>query len=283
MVTASIPASTKKGSKIDVQISSIGDATSLQGGVLLLSPISTADGTIIGMAQGALSVGGYDVGAYGSRVMKNVTTTGRVPSGLLIESEFSSQYMNNKQIRINLREPDFTTASRISSAINKLAGLDSSAIALDATTIQVKMPATQNQDQLIQTISQIETLNIISDPSAKIVINERTGTVVVGGNVQLLPAVIAHGGLEISIQKQVILPYPPPPFTINYRATKPVEVATIQAQEQTNPAIALKMEKPTVEDIATALNALKVSPRDLISIFQALKESGALQGELIIQ
>ena len=285
MITASIPASTKKGSKIDVQISSIGDATSLQGGVLLLSPISTADGKIIGMAQGALSVGGYDVGAYGSRVMKNVTTTGRVPNGLLIEIEFTSQYINNKQIRINLREPDFTTASRISAAVNALPGLANSAEAQDASTVKVTMPATQNQDQLIQTISQIETQNIIADPSAKIVINERTGTVVVGGNVQLLPAVIAHGGLEISIQKQVILPYPPPPFTINYRASKPVEVATIQAQEQTNPAIAfdIKNAKPTVQDIAAALNALKVSPRDLISIFQALKESGALQGELIIQ
>nr|HPI21495.1 flagellar basal body P-ring protein FlgI [Candidatus Kapabacteria bacterium] len=136
------------------------------------------------------------------------------------------------------------------------------------------------QQQLVATISQIELLNVTADPVARVVINERTGTIVVGGNVELLPSVVAHSGLEISIQRQVIVPQPAP-FTI--RPTQPAETATITAQEQLNPATALVVSGATVTDMANALNQLKVSPRDLISIFQALKEAGALQGELVIQ
>jgi len=144
----------------------------------------------------------------------------------------------------------------------------------------VQLPAGQNQMQIMQTISQIELLNVQSDPTARIVINERTGTIVVGGNVQLLPAVIAHAGLEISIQRQVVVPQPAP-FTIY--PPRPVETATISTEEEINPATALVVQGPTVQDIAEALNLLQVKPRDLISIFQALKEAGSLQGELIIQ
>jgi flagellar P-ring protein precursor FlgI len=282
MVTATIPTFSKKGSKIDVQVSSIGDASSLLGGVLLLTPISTADGVIIGMGQGPLTVGGYDVSSQGSRLSKNSTTTGRVPNGLILEKDIDpdTSIVKNQQIRISLRQPDFTTANRIAEAVNGSAGLANSASALDAGTIQIQLPAGLNPGQITQKIAQIEVLNVISDPVAKVVINERTGTVVIGGSVELLPAVVAHAGLEISIQKQVVVPQPAP-FTI--RPPNNAETANITANEEKRESVALVVQGPTVKDIAKALNLLGVSPRDLISIFQALKESGSLQGELVIQ
>jgi len=280
MVTANIPTFVKKGNKIDVVISSIGDATSLQGGVLLMTPLSTSNGNIIGLAQGPLAVGGYDVRSIGSQLGKNISTTGRVPNGLIIETDIPAQIVANQQIKISLKDPDFTTATRIADAINGSAGLANAATITDAGTVQVQMPAGQNNSQIMRLIAQIEVLNVISDPIARIVINERTGTIVVGGNVQLLPSVIAHSGLEISIQKQVLVPQPAP-FTI--RPPQPAETAEITAKEELAKANPLVVQGPTVQDMANALNALGVSPRDLISIFQALKESGTLQGELIIQ
>jgi flagellar P-ring protein precursor FlgI len=280
MVTATIPTFLKKGSKVDVQVSSVGDATSLQGGILLMTPLSTPDGNIIGMAQGALSVGGFDIRAMGSRLARNSVTSGRVPNGLILEQDISGNFVTNQQLNIILSEPDFTTVLNIANAINSLSGLVNAATPIDAATVQVQLPSGQNQTQIMQTISQIELLTVTSEPAAKVVINERTGTIVVGGNVQLLPAVIAHGGLEISIQKQVIIPYQAP-FTIY--PPKPVEFSTIIVEEEINPATALTVATPTVQDIASALNMLQVKPRDLISIFQALKEAGSLQGELIIQ
>lgn len=280
IVTANITTFSKKGSKIDVTVSSIGDANSLQGGVLLMTPLSTSDGSIIGMAQGPLSVGGYDFNALGSRLGKNISTTGRVPNGLILESDISNEIVQNQQIKISLRQPDFTTISRISDAINGIGELNNGATILDAGSVQVQMPSGQNQTQIMKLIAQIEALNVESDPVAKVVINERTGTIVIGGNVRLLPAVIAHSGLEISIQKQVIIPQPAP-FTI--RPPRPAETAEIEVREDINRSVAIDGAATTVEDMATALNSLGVSPRDLISIFQALKESGSLQGELIIQ
>ncbi len=280
MVTSTIPAFMKKGTKVDVQVSSIGDATSLQGGVLLMAPISLSDGTIVGFGQGPLAVGGYDAQSLGSRLSKNSATTARVPGGLILEQDISSTFIQNQILRISLREPDFTTSIRISDAINNAPGLANTATPLDAGTVQVQFPVGQTQQQIMQSIAQIEALNVISDPNARVVINERTGTVVVGANVQLLPSVIAHSGLEITIQKQVVIPQPVP-FVI--RPPQPVETAEINAQEELRESIPLVVQGATVQDMANALNLLKVNPRDLIAIFQALKEAGVLQGELIIQ
>jgi flagellar P-ring protein precursor FlgI len=284
MVTANIPAFSNRGSKIDVVVSSIGDATSLQGGVLLMTPISMSDGNIVGMAQGPVSIGGFDYRALGSMVSKNSTTTGRVPNGLILEMQMNSEVISNQQVNISLKEPDFTTATIIANAINSagLDGLDADAAkVLDPGTVQVQLPAGQDVTESMQTIAAIETIdNIQSDPIAKVVINERTGTVVVGGNVELLPATIAHGGLEITIEKQVLVPQPAP-FTI--RPPQPAETAEISANEEVKKAIAINGVGANVQDMSNALNLLEVRPRDLIAIFQALKEAGSLQGELIIQ
>lgn len=280
MVTASIPAFMNAGSKVDVQVSSIGDANSLEGGILLMSPMSTTDGKIVGYAQGAMSVGGYDVRAYGSRVSKNNPTSGRVPNGLILESAIEGSYIDGSRINISLREPDFTTANRIAEAVNGLVGLVNSASPIDAGTVSVQFRDGIEVSEAMQLIAQIEAVNVITDPVAKVVINERTGTIVIGGNVELLPAVIAHSGLEISIQKQVIVPQPAP-FTI--RPPQIAETAEIETREELRPATPLVVQGPLVQDIADALNMLNVNPRDLISIFQALKTAGSLQGELVIQ
>lgn len=280
MVTATVPAFMKTGAKVDVQVSSIGDATSLQGGILLMTPLSLSNGEIVGLAQGAVSIGGYDISSLGSRVGKNVSTSGRVPNGLILERNIESNFIENNLVRISLREPDFTTANRIAQAINGSAGLANTATAIDAGTVQVQLPAGTTPAQQINYISQIEALNVVSDPIARVVINERTGTVVVGGNVQLLPSVVAHGGLEIQIQKQVLVPQPAP-FTI--RPPQIAETAEINTNEEVTTAKALNVQGATVQNIADALNLLQVKPRDLIAIFQALKDAGALQGELIIQ
>jgi len=280
MIIATVPTFSKKGSKIDIIVSSMGDATSLQGGMLVMSPISMPNGDIIGYAQGPLTVGGYDVRSLGSQVSKNFVTTGRVPNGLVLEVDFDSEIAQNNLISINLRDPDFTTVTRISAAINNLQGMANTAQPVDAGTVQVQMAANINRTQLLQNIARIEAIDINVDPIAKVVINERTGTVVVGGNVELLPAVVAHGGLDITIQKQIVVPQPAP-FTI--LPPRIGETADIGTSEEVNPATALEVTDPTVGGIARALNLLQVKPRDLIAIFQALKDVGSLQAELVIQ
>lgn len=283
MVTATIPTFSKKGSKIDVTVSSIGDATSLQGGVLLMTPLSLSDGTIIGFAQGPLTIGGYQFTALGSTVAKNFVTSGRVPSGLVLDQDIPGKFYENQQIRISLLEPDFTTSVRVAEIINRLPRLGNSAVPLDAGTIEVTLPSGISQTEVMSFISQIELADVQKDVPARVVINERTGTIVVGGNVQINPVVIAHAGLEIAIQKEII--FPPQPMIALYlnRGYTLDSIMKIIVQEQMNPAVAIDLRAPTVQDIANALNLLNVTPRDLISIFQALKESGALSAELIIQ
>lgn len=280
MITATIPPFMKKGSQVDVVVSAMGDASSLQGGTLLMTPLSRADGSIIGNAQGPLSVGGYDVRAFGSRISKNFVTSGRVPNGLILQKEVEQSLTDASNMRIILRQPDFTVANTVMTAINGSADLDGKATLEDGATIKVDLSGfTERNDQIVK-IAQIEALNVSLEATSKVVINERTGTIVIGGNVELLPSVIAHGGLDITIQRQVIVPQPAP-FTIF--PPRYAETATIETEEEINQARPLVVQNPTVAGIAESLNLLQVKPRDLIAIFQALKEAGSLQGELIIQ
>ncbi len=279
MVTATIPAFARAGTKVDVTVSSIGDARSLQGGTLILTPLVASDGVVYGMAQGPLSVGGYDVSSLGSRSGKNLTNTGRVPGGLVLERTVAGSLNTSTEVRIILNHPDYTTATRIAAAVNALEGLTNTAQALDPATVVVRFPQGTTQAQAIEYIARIESAEVSVDVAGKVVINERTGTIVVGGNVRLLPAVVAHGGLEIEIQ-QLNTVVQPAPFTIG--TTQRVSNAFIRTQEQSNPAVAIPATA-TVQELANALNSLKVSPRDLVAIFQALKQAGSLQAELIIQ
>lgn len=280
MVTATIPPFMKKGSQVDIVVSAMGDATSLQGGTLLMTPLSRADGSIIGNAQGPLSVGGYDVRAFGSRVSKNFVTSGRVPNGLILQKEVEQSLADASSMRVILRNPDFTVANSVMTAINASADMDGKATLEDGATIKVDLSTFADRNEQLVKIAQIEALAVNLEATSKVVINERTGTIVIGGNVELLPSVIAHGGLDITIQRQVIVPQPAP-FTIF--PPRYAETAVIEAEEEINQARALEIQNPTVAGIAESLNLLQVKPRDLIAIFQALKEAGSLQGELIIQ
>ncbi|MEN3026923.1 MAG: flagellar basal body P-ring protein FlgI [Chlorobiota bacterium] len=279
MVTAVLPPFAKPGTRIDVQVSSLGDAESLQGGVLLLTPLAGPDGTIYALAQGAVSVGGYEFRALGTRALRNFVATGRVPSGALVEREFSPEIVRDQQVRVLLHQPDFSVAQRVADAISRLPGLSGAVSVVDAATVAVRLPAGTSRDQHMRLLAQLEALQVTPDAPARVVINERTGTVVVGGQVQLLPAVVAHGGLEVVIQRQVIISQPQP---LTLGRTEVAETATITVQPEQRQAVVLPAAA-AVQDVASALNALGVSPRDLIAILQALKEAGALTGELIIQ
>ncbi len=280
IVTATLPAFAKPGMRLDVQVSSLGDAESLQGGILLLTPLAAPDGTVYATAQGAVSVGGYEFRALGSRTLRNFVASGRIPGGAIVEREAVSDVLVQQQIRILLHQPDFTLAQRVAEAIGRLPGLAAGAVSVvDAAAVAVRVPGGQSRDQIMRLIASIENVEVAPDPPARVVINERTGTIVVGAHVQLLPAVVAHGGLEVQIQRQVIISQPQP---LTLGRTEVAEVATITVQQEQRKAMPLPAAA-TVQDVANALNLLGVTPRDLIAILQALKEAGALNGELIIQ
>jgi flagellar P-ring protein precursor FlgI len=236
----------------------------------------------VGMAQGPLSVGGWDFQSLGSRAGRNFVNTGRVPNGLILETAIGGEYLDQQILRIVLRDPDFTTANNVATAINGLGILGANAaVAIDAATIQVQMPGT-DPAQNTPLISQIESVNIVSDPVARVVINERTGTIVIGGNVQLSTG--SHLSRRFGDKHSKAGDYSAAGTIYNSVLHKFAETAEITTQEEISPTNSINIpEGATVEDMAAALNELNVSPRDLIAIFQALKESGSLQGELIIQ
>ena len=278
MVVASIPPFSAKGASIDVTVSSMGDATSLQGGALLLTDLVGQDGRVYATAQGPISVGGYNFQAAGSMIQNNFTTTGRIPNGALVQRTPPVQFDNNGDISIILSQEDFTTADRVAEVINKSVG-SPVAYAIDGGRIDVNVPkAFQPQNKIVQFISQIEMLQVVPDVVARVVINERTGTVVIGQNVTILPVAISHGNLNIEVQAYPVISQPAP---FSQGQTYATEAATLQANQDTSSVVAIN-GAATVQDIANALNSLKVRPEDIIAIFQALKAAGALKAQLVI-
>jgi len=278
MVTATVPPFAKEGGSFDVIVSSMGDATGLQGGTLLMTPLSGLDGSVYASAQGPMSVGGMNVSAGGSEVRRNHTAAGRIPGGALLEKSVVTSFAKQWNISIVLFQSDFTTANRIAEAINTKFS-DTSAVATDGSTISVVVPDSFRTDgKLVEFISLVELLEINPDVAAKVVINERTGTVVVGENVSILPVAISHGGLNIEIQQVPVISQPP---AFSSGKTVSTQMTTISAGLDSASVVALN-GAATVQDIAKSLNALKVSPRDIIAIFQALKEAGALKADLVI-
>lgn len=277
VVTATLNNQFKQGASFDVNVSSLGDATSLQGGTLLYTPLSKAqDGIVYATAQGPISVGGYDFGTpTGNRVSKNPTTTGRVPRGGSLIASLRMPQTNGNQISIFLKNPDFTTANNVSTAIN--AKFNNSAKAADATEIQVTVPQ-DRQANMIAFLAELESIPVQTDVSAKVVLNERTGTVVAGSNVIILPATITHGSLNLTIRSYPIISQP---GAFSQGKTEVFNNLIPYVQQDSTKSIAIQ-RATTVSEVAAALNSLKVTPRDIISIFQALKEAGALVAELII-
>ena len=278
MVTADLPPFVKPGSRIDVTVSSLGDAKSLQGGTLIQTPLRAASGDIYAVAQGALSIGGFNFEAGGSKVQKNFVNVGRIPRGAYVEQEVPATLTDGSTMQITLREPDFTTANRAAAAIRRQLGVN--AIALDAATVSVSIPANA-VDDAIAFISRVETVRVTPDTQARIVINERTGTVVMGGSVKLAPGAVAHGAINIQVTNTPVV-VPAPPNSIN--APPPVVVPFKQTDvAEGNQGLAALPATSTIDQMVRALNHLGVTPRDLISILQGMKAAGMIQAEIEIQ
>ncbi|UCD80763.1 MAG: flagellar basal body P-ring protein FlgI [Desulfobacterales bacterium] len=278
MVTADLPAFARSGSRIDVLVSSIGDAENLQGGTLLFTPLKAANGQVYAIAQGPVSTGGFVVGsASGSGVQKNFPTVGRVVNGALIEKEVHTDFNQKKSLTLTLHAPDFTTATRVAQAIN-IAFYDQIARTKDAGTIEVTVPE-KYHGNTVKMVTMIERLGVTPDTVSKVVINERTGTVIMGENVRISTIAIAHGNLSIEIKEDQRVSQPLP-FSKTGRTVVTPE-SDVLVEEGNNP-IFLVESGVSIGEVVKALNALGVSPRDLIAIFQALKAAGALQAELEI-
>lgn len=277
MVTADLPPFARAGSRIDALVSSIGDAKNLQGGTLLMTPLKAPDGRIYAVTQGPVSTGGFAVsGASGSGIQKNFPTVGRVVEGALVEREVKTRFNMKESLTFALHHPDFTTATRVASAINTFLA-SNLARTPDAGTIEVEVPD-RYQGRLVEMVSLIEGLGVTPDTVSKVVINERTGTVIMGENVRIATIAIAHGNLSIQISESRNVSQPLP-FSEGQTAVTPE--TDVQVAEGNNP-VYLMQSGVSIGEVVRALNALGVSPRDLIAIFQALKSAGALQAKLEI-
>ncbi|NWF52514.1 MAG: flagellar basal body P-ring protein FlgI [Nitrospirae bacterium] len=277
MVTATLPPFPKPGMKIDALVSAIGDAKSLQGGALLLTPLKGPDGKVYALAQGPVSIGGFIGGGAGTTVQKNHLTSGKVPQGAIIEQDLPFTLGENGEIKIFLHRPDFTTATEITRKINETLNSEY-ASTIDPSAVILRIP-TDYFDKKAELLTLIEGLDVTPDIPARVVINERTGTVIIGDKVRISPVAIAHGNLTIEIRTEFRVSQPPP-FAPEKAETVVVPQVDVTVKEQK--ASLMEVTGATLGEIVRALNALGVTPRDLIAILQALKASGALRAELEI-
>jgi flagellar P-ring protein FlgI len=276
LVTGEIGAYNSAGSRLDVTASSIGDARSLQGGTLLPTPLRGPDGTIVAIAQGPLSIGGFGAGGGGTSVAVNHLTVGRVPRGGLVQVARQTALPPASMLRLALNEPDFMSAKRIAEAINTELGAEA-ARALDAGTVAVDVPR-EYQSALPDLVARIEPLPISLDSVAKVVINERTGTVVLGGDVRIGPAAVAHGSLAVRISTQLNVSQPAPLSQGETTITPQVGVSIDEGDSR----LVTLSAGTTLADVVKALNTLGATPRDIIAIMQSLKAAGALRAELVV-
>jgi len=278
MVTTKLPPFVKTGSTLDVLVSSLGDSSTLQGGTLLLTPLQGADGRVYALAQGAVSVGGILAsGAGGDSVQKNHPTVGRIPNGAVVEREVPAA-LDPAAIALTLQQGDFTTAVRLAEAVNG-AGVGPVARAVNPTTVTVAVPPAE-QGRLMEFISRLESLTLRVDAPARVIINERTGTVVLGSQLRIATVAIAHGNLTIQIREEQQVSQPAPFAPIGSR-TVVVPKSDVAVKEE-KAQLALVREGASIGDVVQGLNSLGVTPRDLISILQAIRQAGALMADLEI-
>jgi flagellar P-ring protein precursor FlgI len=273
VVTADLPPFARIGNKIDVLVSSIGDARSLQGGALLFAPLRGADGEVYALAQGPVILGGYVASGQAAQVQKNHVTGGRVVNGATIERELNYQAVNTDSVVVSLRSPDFTTVKRVSDRVNEM--FIGSASAKDAATVTISIPLEYKANP-VAFISTIENLDITPGTFSKIVVNERTGTVVIGENVKIQTVAVSHGNISIQVKEQAAVSQPLP-FSQGQTVVTP---GTKMRVEEEKGKFFVMESGVTIRDLVTALNALGVSARDVISILQAVKAAGALHAEL---
>jgi flagellar P-ring protein precursor FlgI len=285
MVTGILKPFKRKGTRFDITVSSMGDATSLEGGTLLLTTLQGADGAIYGSAQGPISTGGYDA-KYKSLVYlkKNHVLVGRIPDGAVVQKEYLFNALDNKELSLSLTSPDFSSAVSMANAINQefKSVATNIAKAVDPATVTLNFDAIardsiRNNIGVVDFISKVENITFSTSSQARVVVNERTGTIVAGGDVKISEVAVSHGSIKVEVVNapEVIQPVPYNPSS----ATTPSPSVSV---EEKAPEMVVLKGTTTVSDLSQALNSLGVAPRDVISIFQAIKEAGALQGQLII-
>ncbi|MEW6116868.1 MAG: flagellar basal body P-ring protein FlgI [Nitrospirota bacterium] len=277
IVTAKLPTMVKPGSKVDVQVSSIGDAKSLQGGTLLMTPLKGPDGSVYAVAQGPLSIGGFSAGGGGAQTIKNHPNVGTVPNGAIVEREVPVQLNLRNRFDVLLMTQDITTAKRVADRINgQLSG--NFAKAEGPSVISVTVPDAY-ADRVVELMAAVEAIHVDVDLPARVVVNERTGTVVVGENVSISSVALAHGGLTIEIKTEFQVSQPPS-FAPESAETIVVPKKEVAAEEKK--ASFVEVKGATIGELVKALNALGVAPRDLVAILQAIKAAGSLKADLVI-
>ena len=275
MVTATLPPFVREGDTIDVTVSSMGDAKSIQGGTLIRTPLQAGNGEVYAVAQGAVSTGGFTAGNGGNTRQKNFPTVGLTPNGAIVERTVEEDLGRDGTIALSLANPDFTTAARIAQAVNaRYAG---SATAANPGRVDIRIPP-HFRNNLVSFIAGIEELPVMPDNIAKVVVNERTGTIVMGGDVSVDTIAIAQGGISISIEQEAEVTQPAP-FSVG--STVVTKNASVDVDEERANTIVLDATA-NVSDVVGALNSVGATPRDIISILQAIKASGALHAELEI-
>ncbi len=275
MVTASLPPFAAQGTRIDVTVSSLGDAKSLQGGTLLVTPLLGADGEVYALAQGSVAIAGFSAEGDAAKITRGVPTNGRIANGANIEREIAFKLTDARSLRLSLRNPDFTTSKRIAAAINDFMGSDT-AEPTDPATVTIQIPAKYNGN-MIRLITEIEQLKVEPDQTARVVVDERSGIIVMGRDVRVSTVAIAQGNLTVTITEQPQVSQPAP---LSNGRTTVVPRTGVKVDTGDGNKLALVKEGVTLRDLVDGLNALGVGPRDLISILQAIKAAGALQADI---
>ncbi|MFA7440893.1 MAG: flagellar basal body P-ring protein FlgI [Sphingomonadaceae bacterium] len=278
MITAELPPFAKQGQRVDVTISALGKAKSLRGGTLMLAPLKGADGETYALAQGSLTVGGFGAeGADGSRIVVNTPTSGRIPGGALVERTVPSPFGNYDHLTLDLMTPGFTTAQAVADAINAHEGR---MVAQAVDSVSVRVTADGGAAQQVALAARIENLDVdIPRPAARVVVNARTGTVVIGGDVRILPAAVAHGNLTVTITEDWYASQPAP---FSRRGDTVVTPRSQVSAVEDKARMALFAPGVRLSDIVSSVNALGAAPGDLVAILEALKEAGALRAELVV-
>ncbi|WP_155912200.1 flagellar basal body P-ring protein FlgI [Methylobacterium sp. 77] len=275
MVTASLPPFATQGNRIDITVSSLGDAKSLQGGTLLVTPLLGADGEVYALAQGSVAIAGFSAEGDAAKITRGVPTNGRVPNGAMIEREMAFKMNDMRTLRLSLRNPDFTTSKRIASAINDFMGADT-AEPTDPATVTLQIPAKYNGN-MIRLVTEVEQLKVEPDQTARVIVDERSGIIVMGRDVRVSTVAIAQGNLTVTITEQPQVSQPAP---LSNGVTTVVPRTGVKVDTGEGNKLALVKEGVTLRELVDGLNALGVGPRDLISILQAIKAAGALQADI---
>jgi flagellar P-ring protein precursor FlgI len=275
MVTANLPAFSTQGTRIDITVSALGDAKSLQGGTLLVTPLLGADGNVYAVAQGSVAISGFQAEGEAAKIVRGVPTVGRISNGALIEREIEFNLNRQSQLRMALRNPDFTTAKRIAAAINDFIGAPT-AEPLDPSTVGITVPA-QYRSNVVKLLTEIEQLQIEPDLAAKIVIDERSGVIVMGRDVRVSMVAVAQGNLTVSISESPQVSQPTP---FSRGGTTQVVPRTRIGVQEDGKKLAVVKDGVSLQQLVDGLNALGIGPRDMIAILQAIKAAGAIQADI---